>query len=65
MISSCSRRGSKFRTPKPLASPGDLAKRFLELQQLRMQVYELEHLATIDRQQGAPYARTDEGPRRK
>jgi hypothetical protein len=31
------------------ASPGDLAKRFLELEQLRKQVRELEHLATIAR----------------
>jgi hypothetical protein len=65
MIPSSSRRGAQPLTPRPLASPGDLAKRFIELQQLRKQVYELEHQAAIDRQQGTPDARTDEERHRK
>jgi hypothetical protein len=65
MISSSSRRASKFRTPKPSASPGGLAMKFLEWQQLRKQVYELEQLAAADRKQDNPCARTDEvrGPK--
>jgi hypothetical protein len=35
-------RGSKIRTPKRRASPSGLAEQFLELQQLRKEVYELE-----------------------
>jgi hypothetical protein len=54
MVSSSARHGLKLRTPKPIASPGDLAKRFLELQQLREQVYELERLATLTQKRAPP-----------
>lgn len=64
MIYSSSRRGSKLRT-KPLASPGDLAKRFLQLQQPRKQGHELEYLAAIDRHPAAHGARTNEARRRQ
>jgi hypothetical protein len=65
MISLSSRRGSKRQTPKPVTSPADLAKQFVELQRLREQVRELEHFATIDREQNAPRFRSDETRRRK
>jgi hypothetical protein len=65
MISSSSRRGSKRRTPKLVTSPADLAKRFVELQRLREQVHELEHFATIDRQQKHLAFPIDETRRRK
>jgi hypothetical protein len=74
MVSSSSRRGSKIQNQKPSESPSDLAKRFLELeqlrsrflelQQLRKQVRELEHLAAMARQR-ARRARTDGASRRK
>jgi hypothetical protein len=53
------------RTPKPVTSPADLAKQFVELQRLREQVHELEHFATIDREQNAPRFPSDETRRRK
>jgi len=43
-------RGSKLRTPKPRRSPSDLADQFLELQQLREKIRELEQ--ANDRQEG-------------
>jgi hypothetical protein len=65
MITSSSRRGSMRRTPKPVTSPADLAKQFVELRRLREQVHELEHFATIDREQNAPRFPSDETRRRK
>jgi hypothetical protein len=60
MISSSARRGSKHRAQKPCSSPSDLAERFLELQRLRKQVYELEKAEAGGRQQSGG-ARTDLG----
>jgi hypothetical protein len=75
MTSSSARRGSRLRKPKPSVTPGDLTrrfleleqlgKRFLELHQLRNQVRELEHLAAIARKRGARCGRTGGAPRRK
>jgi hypothetical protein len=62
MISSGVRRGSKLRTPKTIVSSGDLAKRFLELKQLRKQVHELERLAATDQQQDARCPNDNEEP---
>jgi hypothetical protein len=64
MISSNSQHGSKLRKAKPLASAAGPAKQFLELQQLRKEVHELEHLTAMDRQRGATCARTGEQRRR-
>ena len=58
LISSSARRGSKHRAQKPCSSPSDLAGRFLELQRLRKQVYELEKAIASGRQQSGG-ARTD------
>jgi hypothetical protein len=63
-LSSGVRRGSKLRTPKTIVSSGDLAKRFLELKQLRKQVHELEHSAGMDRQEDAPSRSEDGAPRK-
>jgi hypothetical protein len=63
MTTSRVRRGSKLRIPKPAVSPRDLAKRFLELKQLRQQVDELERSAAIEGQQRA--ARADGARHRK
>jgi hypothetical protein len=65
MILLSSRRGSKRRTPKPVTSPADLAKQFVELQRVREQVHELERFATIDRQQNATRFPNDETRRHK
>ena len=62
MISSNSQHGSKLRKAKPLASAAGLAKQFLELQQLRKEVHELEHLTAMDRQRAC--AGTSEQRRR-
>jgi hypothetical protein len=58
MISSSARRGSKDRAQKSCSSQSDLAGRFLELQRLRKQVYELEKAVASGRQQSGG-ARTD------
>ena len=51
MISTRPRPPSKYSTPKRIVAPINLAERFLEVQQLRKQVHDLERLATMDRQQ--------------
>jgi hypothetical protein len=56
MIRSNVPRRSKLRTAKPHTLPNDLAERFLELQQLRKKVQELEKLSANDYQHSASSA---------
>ena len=65
MVFSSAPRGLKHSAQKPRSPRNDLSKRFLELRQLRKQVYELEKLVANGGQQDAGGARMDVAERPK